>query len=193
MLPSVDEVKVTLADADTGRQLLEPICQIYDEVFSAPPFFWRDDESSLHRARLTGLLDDPTFGLTIALRDDQLIGFAYGFTVAADTRRWSRLIGDVDPEITREWTGRTFLLFDYAVLAGERGRGVGKALHDLLLSSRSEERATLTVQPTALDTKRLYERWGWRQIGQLDGGPTAAAPVFDCYLRDHLDDLTRRA
>jgi hypothetical protein len=58
-----------------------------------------------------------------------------------------------------------------------------------LLSSRSEERATLTVQPTAVDTKRLYERWGWRMVGQMEGGPTAAAPVFDCYLRDRLDDL----
>jgi GNAT superfamily N-acetyltransferase len=189
MLHLVNDVTVSIANAEAGRRLIQQICAVYDEVFSAPPFFWRDDESDLHRDRLTTLLDDPTFGLTIAQRGEDLVGFAYGFTVPADTQRWARMQGTVDAETAREWPGRTFLLFDYAVLAGQRGQGIGRALHDMLLGSRSEARATLTVQPTAVDTKRLYERWGWRMIGQVEGGPDAAAPVFDCYLRDSLDDL----
>jgi GNAT superfamily N-acetyltransferase len=185
----VDDVAISLADAARGRELIDPICKVYDEVFSAPPFFWRDDESDLHRERLTSLLDDPTFGLATATVDSELVGFAYGFTIPVETQRWQRLKGDVDPETAREWPGRTFLLFDYAVRKPFRARGIGKALHDLLLSSRPEQRATLTVQPTAVDTKRLYERWGWRMVGQMEGGPTAAAPLFDCYLRDSLTDL----
>ena len=187
----MDDVAVSLADAARGRELIDAICEVYDEVFSAPPFFWRDDESQLHRERLAGLLDDPTFGLATATVAGELVGFAYGFTIPADTQRWQRLKEEVDPETAREWPGRTFLLFDYAVRAPLRGRGIGKALHDLLLSSRSEERATLTVQPTAVDTKRIYERWGWRMVGQVEGGPTAAAPLFDCYLRDGLADLRK--
>jgi hypothetical protein len=61
------------------------------------------------------------------------------------------------------------------------------------MGNRSEERATLTVQPTAIDTKRIYEHWGWRQVGQVEGGPTSAAPMFDVYLRDTLDDLRAAA
>lgn len=187
----VDDVAISLADAARGRELVDSICKVYGEVFSAPPFFWRDDESQLHRERLMSLLDDPTFGLATATLADELVGFAYGFTIPVDTQRWRRLTGEVDPETAREWPGRTFLLFDYAVRAPFRGRGIGKALHDLLLSSRSEERATLAVQPTALETKRIYERWGWRMVGQLEGGSPAAAPLFDCYLRDSLADLHR--
>ncbi|NUT34373.1 MAG: GNAT family N-acetyltransferase [Hamadaea sp.] len=191
----MDDVAISLADAARGRRLIDPICTVYDEVFSTPPFFWRNDESQLHRERLTSLLDDPTFGLatatSTATADGELVGFAYGFTVPVDTQRWQRLKGEVDPETAREWPGRTFLLFDYAVRAPFRGRGIGKALHDLLLSSRSEDRATLTVQPAAVDTKRIYEQWGWRMVGQIEGGSTAAAPLFDCYLRDSLADLRR--
>jgi hypothetical protein len=49
------------------------------------------------------------------------------------------------------------------------------------------------VQPTATDTKAIYEHCGWRQVGQVEGGPTSAAPVFDVYVRDSLDDLRAAA
>jgi ribosomal protein S18 acetylase RimI-like enzyme len=182
-------VRLEVGTATLARPLLEPICTLYDEVFSAPPFFWREDESQLHRERLTSLLDDPSFGIAVAWVGDVLVGFAYGFTLAADTKRWMYLTEPLPTQEAVEWPGRTFVLFDYAVRAAYRGRGVGRALHDRLLGSRSEERATLTVQPTAVDTKRLYERWGWRCVGQMEGGPMAAAPMFDVYGRDRLDDL----
>jgi GNAT superfamily N-acetyltransferase len=183
------EFRIEIGGAAPARPLLDPICALYDNVFSAPPFFWREDESELHRQRLLRLLDDPTFGIAVAQASDELVGFAYGFGVSPDTTRWSGLVEPVEPELTAEWPGRTFLLFDYAVRASWRGRGIGRRLHDALLGSRSEERATLTVQPTASDTKGIYEHWGWWQVGQLEGGPMAAAPVFDVYLRDRLDDL----
>jgi len=185
----VSDIRIELVSAKRGHDSLDDICRVYDLVFSAPPFYWRDDESDLHRERLLRLLEDPTFGLATASGPNGLVGFAYGYTVPVDTQRWTRVLGELDEAMTREWPGRTFLLFDFAVVPGYRGRGIGKALHDLLLSSRREERATLTVQPTALQTKSLYGRWGWRMVGQLEGGPAAAAPRFDVYLRDRLDDL----
>jgi GNAT superfamily N-acetyltransferase len=81
------------------------------------------------------------------------------------------------------------MLFDFAVREAYRGRGVGRRLHDRLLGSRAELRATLSVEPVALQTKAVYERWGWRRVGEMAGGPSAAAPLFDIYLRDSLEDL----
>jgi ribosomal protein S18 acetylase RimI-like enzyme len=183
------DMKLEVGNVELSNLLFDRICSLYYEVFSAPPFFWRDDESQLHRQRLTSLLDDPTFGFAVANADNELVGFAYGFRLPPDSKRWTRLTEPLPLQIAAEWPGRTFVLFDYAVRATYRGRGIGRALHDQLLGSRTEERATLTVQPTAADTKRIYERWGWRQIGQMEGGPTAAAPMFDVYLRNRLDDL----
>jgi ribosomal protein S18 acetylase RimI-like enzyme len=184
-----DEVTVVVSGPAEAAAALDDICSMYDEVFSQPPFFWRDDESVLHRRRLTGLLDDPSFGVVLATVRRRLIGFGYGFTLAADTRRWQHVRPSLPAEVMVEYPGRTFMLFDFAVSEAYRGRGIGRRLHDRLLGSRDEERATLTVQPTAVDTKAIYESWGWRKIGEMDGGPTAAAPVFDAYLRTTLEDL----
>jgi ribosomal protein S18 acetylase RimI-like enzyme len=183
------DVDLRLGGADLGRELLDPICSLYDEVFSQPPFFWRDDESQLHRERLLKLLDNPSFGVVVARSGDELTGFAYGFGLAADTKRWQQVAPPLPDEVTAEWPGRTFLLFDYAVRRSYRGQGIGRRLHDRLLGSRTEERATLTVQPTAVDTQAIYVHWGWRKVGEIEGGTGAAAPVFDAYLRDSLDDL----
>jgi ribosomal protein S18 acetylase RimI-like enzyme len=184
-----EEFTVRVGNADLAAAHLDAICTVYDDVFSRPPFFWRDDESVLHRERLDQLLTNPTFGITTALARQDLVGFAYGFTLPATTRRWSNLTGPLPDETTRKWPGRTFVLFDFAVLPTARGLRVGKTLHNKLLASRAEQRATLTVQPTAADTKAIYQHWGWREVGQMEGGPTAAAPMFDVYLRDSLDDL----
>jgi hypothetical protein len=184
----VSTVQFDLGGAGLAVEWFDAICSVYDEVFSVAPFFWLDDESELHRGRLLRLLDDPTFGIVVAYRGDQLVGFAYGMAVPGDSTRWSRIHADLDEGSAREWPGRTFMLFDYAVRAEAWGQGVGRVLHDRLLSSRPEERATLAVQPTAVDTKRIYERLGWRMVGTVDGGPGAAAPSFDVYLRDSLPD-----
>lgn len=189
------DVRVERGKAGLARPLTDQICALYDEVFSQPPFHWRVDESRLHRARLASLLDDPSFGIVLAWVGDtdavssELAGFAYGFALAPGTTRWSRLVEPLPAATTAEWPGRTFFLFDYAVRERHRGRGIGRRLHDTLLGSRAEQRATLSTQPSATATKAMYERWGWRMVGQSVGGPTASAPLFDVYLRDRLDDL----
>ncbi|MFF5085474.1 GNAT family N-acetyltransferase [Actinoplanes sp. NPDC000266] len=175
--------------ADLAATHLDAICEVYDDTFSRPPFHWRSDESALHRARLMQLLGDPSFGVVLGRTATDIIGFAYGFTIPATTKRWDYLLKPLSEETTREWNGRTFMLYDFAVAPNARGKGVGRALHHGLLGSRSEARATLTVQPTALDTKAIYQHWGWRIVGQMEGGDSAAAPVFDVLLRDSLDDL----
>jgi hypothetical protein len=45
------------------------------------------------------------------------------------------------------------------------------------------------VEPETVGSKRIYEHWGWRQIGQSIGAAGDSSPMFDVYLRDSLDDL----
>jgi hypothetical protein len=78
----------------------------------------------LHRERLDSLLKQPTFGIAVARDGSELVGFGYGFTLALDSKRWERLSEPLSEELTTEWPGRTFVLFDYAVKASHRGRGM---------------------------------------------------------------------
>jgi hypothetical protein len=46
------DVQLTLGDRLLAEQFFEPTCQLYDQVFSQPPFRWTDDESKHHRELL---------------------------------------------------------------------------------------------------------------------------------------------
>ena len=61
---------------------------------------------------------------------------------------------------------------DLLVRASWRRQGIGRALHDLLLADRPEERATLTVLPAAAPAQTALARWGWRKAARARGsGP----------------------
>jgi GNAT superfamily N-acetyltransferase len=52
------------------------------------------------------------------------------------------------------------------VRASWRRQGIGRALHDLILANRAEERATLTVLPAAGPAQIALQRWGWRKVAR---------------------------
>ena len=61
------------------------------------------------------------------------------------------------------------------------GRGVAHALHDELLSSRQEKRATLLVEPENTVAYRAYTSWGWQHVAQLRP-EWPDAPLFDVLM-----------
>lgn len=175
---------VTLKHRDVSQAaaLLDSICLLYDTVFSQPPFSWTDDESKHHRQSLTRLITNPTFALVSAEAADELVGFAYGVALKPGSPWWSGMTEPLANEMTVEWDGRTFAIIDLAVRADYRKRGIGRALLDTLLASRQEQRATLTVQPVATDTRAFYEHLGWRQVGTIEAPAGSVSPFFDVYL-----------
>jgi len=187
------DIRYVVGGADEAERWEDQICALYDDVFSRPPFHWRADESALHRDRLLLLATEPSFGIALALAGTgagtDLAGFAYGYGLGPGTHWWAGRTGPLPDDLIAEWPGRTFLLFDFAVHADHRGHGVGRRLHDTLLGSRTEQRATLAVQPAAVEVKKVYERWHWHRVGAVRGGETAAAPLFEIYLRDSIADL----
>jgi ribosomal protein S18 acetylase RimI-like enzyme len=175
-------VTVGLATRERAHELLDPICDLYDEVFSAPPFRWTDDESEHHRRMLASLLVEPTFGLVTAEADGQLVSFAYGYTLPTNTRWWDGFQEPLPVELTQKREGWTFALIDLAVHREWRGQGIGRQLVDVLLSVRSEQRATLCVQPSATDAQAFYDRLGWQKVGRKDMPADAVSPSFDVYV-----------
>jgi len=180
---AVQDVTPTLGDGQRAAELLDPICALYDAVFSRPPFHWTAQHSEQHRERLEQLVSNPTFGLATAQADDgRLVGFAYGVALKPDTRWWHGFTEPLPAEVTEEWSGRTFALIDLAVAVERRRQGIGRGLLELLLGSRREQRATLSVQPVAADTQAFYERLGWRLVGRVAGAPGESSPWYDVYV-----------
>lgn len=175
---------VGIPDPNRVRALVDPICALYDEVFSSPPFIWPVDESTHHRTLMHRLIDNPTFAIAVAESRGSLVGFAYGYGLAPGTGWWDGFQQPVAAEFREEWADRTFAVIDLAVQQNWRRQGLGRTLLESLLAGRAEERATLAVQPQSLDSHRFYAAIGdWTLIGRQDT-PGFVSPEFDIYVRE---------
>jgi ribosomal protein S18 acetylase RimI-like enzyme len=174
-----------VAEAFFGR-----ICQLYDTVFSKPPFVWIPEESRSHEELLRRLIADSSFSAVVIHEGSELIGFAYGATLGPDTHWWNGLPPDKDAEFYSERPGRTFALIDLAVHPAHRRRGFGRLLVTELLNHRSEERATLSVQPTAIGAQHFYGHLGWTHIGVKEAAPGSVSPRWDIFVKDNQSNPT---
>lgn len=105
--------------------------------------------------------------------DDQLVGFAFGYSLRSKRGWWEGLSPGSSAAFTEETGSRTVVLSEIEVRSAWQGRGIGRALHDAFLSQRAEERATLASNPHATNTHALYECWGWQKVGIVSGEPGA--------------------
>lgn len=164
------------------QEWFDAICTVHDRVFLQPPFLWTPETSRENADDLRRLAEDPTFGAVVARHDDGLVGYAYGHRLPADHGWWKAIPEPLPPEFTAEWDGRTFTLTSLAVLPEHRGHGLGRRLVEHLLSTRTESRAVLSVQPAALDTQAFYRHLGWRKVGRNGPFPGTVPPRWDVYI-----------
>ena len=98
------------------------------------------------------------------------VGYAYANTLTADDRWWTRMSEPLPQGYT---SASTMAVKEIGVRTPWRGTGVARRIHDELLACRSEERATLLVNPLAGDGKvqRLYEAWGYTVFNSQQPSP----------------------
>jgi ribosomal protein S18 acetylase RimI-like enzyme len=129
--------------------------------------------------------NEDRFAYVLARLDGKPVGQTWGWTLAPNAAWWQGFQPDpgLPDDFTTEDDHRTFALSEIMVAAEYAGRGIARRLHDELLGSRSEQRATLLVES---DNQRAYERylhWGWRKVGTLQPH-WEDAPQFDVLIRD---------
>ncbi|WP_024800122.1 GNAT family N-acetyltransferase [Nocardia sp. BMG51109] len=176
-------------DAAAARSIRDTVEDIYrrsyvQAIASGDPF----DSPSEFMRRFDSYTDPRNrgFAYVIARVDGKPAGQIWGWSLPENARWWTGLnldIGDDLEEFTAEDGTRTFGLSEIMVCTEYAGRGVARALHDELLGSRTELRATLLVEA---DNERAYQRyraWGWHRIGWLRPG-WPDAPKFDVLIRD---------
>jgi len=166
-----------------GRQAGEragELQELHAEVYAEPPYR-RDDDAGEFARRFAVQRRQPGFVLAEARHGGYLVGYASGMPLRPSTSWWRDLTAPLPAEVTTEHPGRTFALADLLVRASWRRQGIARALHDLLLADRPEERATLTVLPAAAAAQHAFRAWGWRKVARARD-PSAGSPACDVLL-----------
>jgi ribosomal protein S18 acetylase RimI-like enzyme len=162
-----------------GAQAAEHAAELqalHAEVYAEPPYDGDDDARFAERLRVQRR--QPGFVLAEARHGGYLVGYAAGMPLRPATSWWREVTTPLPDQMTAEYAGRTFALTELLVRASWRRQGIGRALHDLILQDRREERATLTVLPAATAAQRAFRNWGWRKVARTRG-PISASPVSD--------------
>jgi GNAT superfamily N-acetyltransferase len=123
----------------------------------------------------------PGFVLAEGRHGGYLVAYASGLPLRPSTSWWKDLTTQLPDNVTAEYPGRTFALTELLVRQSWRRQGIGRALHDLILDGRAEERATLTVPPGAAAAQAAFRSWGWRRLARTRG-QGQDAPVLDVLL-----------
>jgi GNAT superfamily N-acetyltransferase len=173
------EIALGLLGGKQAAAHADELRALHAEVFSDPPYGRPDDAAAFAR-RFRVQSRQPGFALAEARHGGYLVGYAAGMPLRPSTSWWSSLTTALPEEITAEHPGRTFALADLLVRASWRRQGIGRALHDLILTGRPEERATLTVLPAAAAAQHAFGSWGWRKVARTQNGP--GSPVCDVLL-----------
>ncbi|WP_084485610.1 GNAT family N-acetyltransferase [Nocardia beijingensis] len=183
-----DGLKFEHYTADEARARREIVEHVYrrsyvDAIASGDPF---DSPSEFMRRfdSYTGPRGSG-FAYVLARVDGEPAGQIWGWPLPPNARWWTGLhldSSDVE-EFTAEDGRRTFGLSEIMVCAEYAGRGIARALHDELLGSRTEQRATLLVEADNERAYQRYRRWGWERVGWLRPS-WPDAPRFDVLIRE---------
>jgi ribosomal protein S18 acetylase RimI-like enzyme len=169
------EMTFRLLDGAQATAHADELLTLRAEVYSEQP----GDRSFADRYRV--LRRQPGFVLAEARNGGYLVGYAFGTPLRPSTSWWRQLTTPLPDDVTTEHPGRTFALVELAVRASWRRQGIAGALHDLILASRPEERATLTVPSAATPAQNAFRKWGWRKVARThDDGP--GSPVSDVLI-----------
>jgi GNAT superfamily N-acetyltransferase len=147
-----------LTPAETSRRTGEFV-DLYREVYAEPPYHEGEEQVAGFVERFAAESGNP--GFTVVAAEDGgggLVGYAYG--VAFDPDQWWDDADTYPPGLR----GLSKLaIMELAVRAPLRGKGIGTALMAALRRARPEPCWTLCAHPASV-ARRIYDRWGWRQV-----------------------------
>ena len=165
MVVPTSEITFQLLNGTHAAARAEELQALHAEVYADPPY-GHTDEAALFTDRFRVQRRQPGFVLAEARHGDYLVGYAFGMPLRPSTSWWRDLTTPLPDEITSEHPGRTFALVELLVRASWRRQGIGRTLHDLILKTRPEERATLVVLPAATAAHKAFQKWGWRKVAR---------------------------
>lgn len=155
-----------LACTEPGQAVVD----VYREVFAEPPYEEGERDVALFERRVQAHARRPRFTCLTAVDGDHMVGFSYGFvwfTAAPPSPWYAQLAAALGAPLVDRHLRGTLEVRELAVRAAWRGRGIGAALLDTLLTTAGADRAWLVVLTAAQGARRFYAAHGWHEIGQV--------------------------
>jgi GNAT superfamily N-acetyltransferase len=175
-----------LLDGPESLEYEPDLAALHGEIYADPPYLQPINNGEFH-ARFTVQRRQPGFVLAAAWHGGYLVGYATGMPLRPSTSWWRDLTTTVPGDVTAEHPGRTFALTELAVRPAWRRQGIGRALYDLVLAGREEERLTLAVLPAATAAQQAFRQGGWlmgaRSRAPRRGPRARGALVYDILIR----------
>ncbi|MEU5162187.1 GNAT family N-acetyltransferase [Streptomyces sp. NPDC020875] len=164
--------------------IVPELTEVYARVYGGPPYAG-DPFFSVRTftERLTAAFGMPGFEVVTArLTEGTLAGYVHGVTLAPD-RVWWASLNDVLPADARAAAdaGEMFWLRELMVLPEYTNRGIGRRLHDAMVSGRREPWTTLTCIHDNQPARDAYPRWGYEVVDRrIKHAPES--PLYDPML-----------
>ncbi len=137
------------------------IVSVYRSVFALPPYF--EDESGVQDfiIRFSDHVQRLCFRCCVARQNDQIVGFAYGFTGEPGDGWWDLVAERLSDDEVEAWLMDCFAFAELAVIPSACRQGIGRQLHDTLLSGLRHRTAVLSTLQGETPAMRLYHKRGW--------------------------------
>ncbi len=125
---------------------------------------WAKERLPLHTTRRD-------FVFLVAREEDELLGFAYGYTGEAG-QWWSDHVSRaLTPGQREEWLDPPhFEVVELHVRPSRQRRGIGSALLAQLLSRQPHDRALLSTQTASRKARSFYAKNRWLELAEVDFG-----------------------
>jgi ribosomal protein S18 acetylase RimI-like enzyme len=117
--------------------------------------------------RLRWTAEAPGFAAAVGYVGDEPAGAVLGCPLPPETLWWRDLVSVTDPDLVREWAGRTFALCEAFVLPEFRRHRLGIRMITDLLAGRPEERTTMAVAETNARVWGALQAMRFDHVGDL--------------------------
>jgi ribosomal protein S18 acetylase RimI-like enzyme len=173
----------------------EPLCDGVVEAYRRawkPTAFW-PGRSGVNEfgPRMLRHSRNQDFRLCVASVDARVVGFAYGYTSVAGGWWRETVTAELDRAQAEYWFDDCFELAELAVVPEHQRCGLGRRLHDALLTDLPHRTSVLSTQMENEPATRFYVQLGWSVVRSNFAFPNRPHPYFIMGLT--LADEVRRA
>lgn len=165
-------MRATLYDTAPPDAVLDAAVDVYAAAFGRAPYFETAEQAESFREQVHRYAAERAGFRLVTVEDDGAMR-GIGMAVLAYPGMWWRekVAADLTPADADRWLGPKCLeVVEVAVAPGAHGRGLGKLVHDVLISGSPAPTAALICHPEAKVAQRLYSGRGWHLIGRNERG-----------------------